>query len=248
MPYLGVLIYACQLGCLVHAVRSGRANYWFYILLFAPGLGIAAYVLVELLPEWLNLRPVRDVRKQLVEKVDPERRLRALRQVHEDQPSTANKVPLAEELLHFGRPAEALPLLEEAMVGLHADDPTFGRLRAETLLMLGRPQDAVDVLAEVAETNPEATDSKRRLVHARALCMMGRYDDGIALLRQLLPIFAGEEVRAWLARAEAERGDHAAAETLWREILTRAGKSSRSYRAINKSWIDEAKEGLGQTA
>ncbi|KGM31585.1 hypothetical protein P409_26340 [Inquilinus limosus MP06] len=76
----------------------------------------------------------------------------------------------------------------------------------------------------------------------------GRYDDGIALLRQLLPVFAGEEVRAWLARAEAERGDHAAAETLWREILTRAGKSTRSYRAINKAWIDEAKQGLGQAA
>ena len=248
MPYLGILIYACQLGCLVHAIRSGRSNIWFYLLLFAPGLGIAAYILVELLPEWLNLRPVRDARKQLVDSVDPERRLRALRQAHEDLPTTANKVPLAEELLQLGRPAEALPLLEESMVGLHVDDPTFGRLRAEALLMLGRPRDAVDVLAEVAETNPEAADSKRRLVYARALCMMGRYHEGIALLRGLLPVFAGEEVRAWLARAEAERGDRAAAETLWREILTRAGKSTRTYRAINKPWIDEAREGLGQAA
>jgi hypothetical protein len=248
MPYLGILIYACQLGCLVHAVRSGRSNVWFYLLLFAPGLGIAAYVLVELLPEWLNLRPVRDARKQLVDKVDPERRLRPLRQAHEDLPTAANKVPLAEELLRLGRPEEALPLLEESMVGLHADDPTFARLRAEALLMLGRPQDAIDVLTEVAGTNSEAADSKRRLVHARALCMMGCIDDGIVLLRQLLPVFAGEEVRAWLARAESERGDKGAAETLWREILTRAGKSTRSYRAINKAWIDEAREGLGQTA
>ena len=186
MPYLGILIYACQLGFLVHALRTGRSNIWFYILLFAPGLGIAAYVLVELLPEWLNLRPVRDARKQLVDSVDPERRLRALRQAHEDLPTTANEVPLAEELLHLGRPADALPLLEESMVGLHADDPTFGRLRAEALLMLGRPQDAIDVLDEVAETNPEAADSKRRLVHARALCMMGRHDDGIVLLRYVI--------------------------------------------------------------
>lgn len=248
MPYLGILIYACQLGVLIHAVRTGRPNYWFYILLLAPGLGIAAYILVELLPEWLNLRPVRDARKQLVDTVDPERRLRALRQAHGDLDTTANRVPLAEELLRLDRAEAALPLLEDSMVGVHADDPTFARLRAEALLRLGRPQEAVDLLTAVAGTQPETGDSKRKLVRARALCMMGRYDDGVRVLHELLPVAAGEEVRAWLARAEAERGDQAAAEVLWREILTRAGKSSRSYRAINRAWIEEAQQGLGQAA
>ena len=50
------LILLAQIACMIHAGRTGRPYYWFLIILFAPGLGILAYLAVELLPGLLRGR------------------------------------------------------------------------------------------------------------------------------------------------------------------------------------------------
>ena len=44
---LGLVLYA---GCIIHAIRTGRINYWLFILIFIPGLGSILYLLFEVLP------------------------------------------------------------------------------------------------------------------------------------------------------------------------------------------------------
>ena len=41
------LILFVQIACLIHAGRTGRPYFWFMIILFVPGLGIIAYLVVE---------------------------------------------------------------------------------------------------------------------------------------------------------------------------------------------------------
>ena len=45
-----------QIVCLIHAGRTGRPYYWFMIILFVPGLGILAYLAVEVIPALLRGR------------------------------------------------------------------------------------------------------------------------------------------------------------------------------------------------
>ncbi len=53
---LGLALYA---GCIFHAIKTGRINYWLLILIFLPGLGSIAYLLIEVLPEMRNSRAAR---------------------------------------------------------------------------------------------------------------------------------------------------------------------------------------------
>ena len=48
------LILLLQIACLIHAGRTGRPYFWFMIILFVPGLGILAYLAVEVIPGLLR--------------------------------------------------------------------------------------------------------------------------------------------------------------------------------------------------
>lgn len=50
MPVLLGLMYALNIACIVHSIRTGRANYWLYILILVPGIGSLCYLFIELLP------------------------------------------------------------------------------------------------------------------------------------------------------------------------------------------------------
>jgi len=59
MPILGLLGTLLYFGCIFHAIKTGRINYWLMILIFLPGIGSAAYLLLEVLPEMRNSRAAR---------------------------------------------------------------------------------------------------------------------------------------------------------------------------------------------
>ena len=50
MPF-GIVLLLINVGLIVHGAKTGRFWPWGYIILFIPGLGALAYVLVEMVPE-----------------------------------------------------------------------------------------------------------------------------------------------------------------------------------------------------
>ena len=52
MPF-GLLL-LLDIALVYHAARTGRLQPWAFIILMIPVLGALAYVVVELLPEWLG--------------------------------------------------------------------------------------------------------------------------------------------------------------------------------------------------
>ena len=52
--FLGALLLAIDVALVFHASKTGRAQPWCYIILMVPGVGALAYVVVELVPEWLG--------------------------------------------------------------------------------------------------------------------------------------------------------------------------------------------------
>ena len=48
---LGVLVLALQAIAAIHALRTGRPYWWFYVILFLPGIGAVVYLFSEVLPE-----------------------------------------------------------------------------------------------------------------------------------------------------------------------------------------------------
>lgn len=120
---LYLLIPLLQILCVVHVVRTGRNYMWIFILLFLPGLGVIAYVIVEILPGLFGSRAARGLRSAAVSHLDPARELRRRRQALEETDTVDNRRLLAEALVASGQPAEAMELYRGILTGIHADDP-----------------------------------------------------------------------------------------------------------------------------
>src|SRR5258708_21178141 len=65
---LGLILYA---GCIFHAIKTGRLNYWLLILIFLPGLGPIAYLLIEGLPGMRGSRTARRAMAGIGEALHP---------------------------------------------------------------------------------------------------------------------------------------------------------------------------------
>lgn len=52
MPLIAVVHLLVGIGFAVHAMKTGRPQFWMYILILVPVVGSLAYVLLELVPSW----------------------------------------------------------------------------------------------------------------------------------------------------------------------------------------------------
>ena len=56
-----LLSIALQIACAVHVVRTGRPLYWIFILLIGSFIGIAIYLIAEVLPGLRHHRAARNL-------------------------------------------------------------------------------------------------------------------------------------------------------------------------------------------
>src|SRR5262245_31157751 len=119
-----ILLWLPSLLCGVHAVRSGREMYWLWILVIAPVLGPAGYLLAVILPELLGGRTARAVGAAARQALDPERELREAQRALDDAPTVGNRIRIAKAAAALGRWQEAELQWRESAQGHFVRDPT----------------------------------------------------------------------------------------------------------------------------
>ena len=122
MLHYGVIL-LLQIASLIHAGRTGRPYYWFMIILFVPGLGILAYLAVDVIPGLLRGRAATRLSRTVAAGVDPTRQYHELARALETVPSVANFRALADECVRLGRYDEAIELYKSALTGMHETEP-----------------------------------------------------------------------------------------------------------------------------
>jgi hypothetical protein len=117
----------------VHAAKTGRFMPWGFIILFIPGFGMLAYVLIELLPEWFGSAQGRHARRTVVGTLDPGKRYRVLTDELAIADTIANRAALADECLALGKFAEAEQHYDHILALPMGDDAvyTLGKARAQ---------------------------------------------------------------------------------------------------------------------
>jgi len=111
--YLAILM--IQVMLIIDVIRNGRNQIWIMVLMFLPGPGTIAYLVIEVYPRFQGNRHVRTARAAAVAKLNPEREVRAARDALDLADTAANRIRLADALAALGRHGEALPLLREAI-------------------------------------------------------------------------------------------------------------------------------------
>jgi hypothetical protein len=236
----GGAILLVQVLCIVHAIRSGRSS-WIWIIFFFPLVGSIVYVISEVRVGRAGQR----LAGQIVDVVQPSRRLGELRAKLDECPSVENRMELAGECARQRQFTEAIQLYRDCLSGVHADDPAALKLLAAVQLDSGAFADAKETLERLFRTPRERTPAAR-LLFARALEGTGDDTATLAAYEDARAGAIGDEARARHALFLDKLGRTEDARAIWERIAKEASRADGRYRRDNREWIRIAKDRLAQ--
>lgn len=246
MPLLLTLSVALQFACLVHVFRTGRPYWWAWIILIGSFLGVAVYVVTQVLPDLRHDPAARRASRRVRHLLDPDHDRRTLGERLARSDTVHNRLLLARERIEAGDPLAAEPLLEACLTGLHATDPDIMLDLARCRFLRGDHAGCRQTLEALIAANPDFRSPQGHLLYARALQTLGDLDAALAEYVALAPQFPGEEARVRHGLLLKQLGRGAEATRVFRESLDRARLAPAHYWKSNHEWIELARAELRQ--
>ncbi|NVJ97042.1 MAG: tetratricopeptide repeat protein [Alphaproteobacteria bacterium] len=243
MP-LFILSLLVQLYCAYHVVSTGRDKYWLFIIIIAPGIGSAVYIITQVLPDAGNSRTAGNLKKGAVKILDPQRELREAHQAFDMVESTENRLRLADALMTLEKWEEAEPHVQSALMGAHRHDPHILMRLARIKLELGQPTQTVQLLDLLQEKNKDFHSQEGHLLYSRGLAESGQIDAAIDSYLALVGYSTGEEARVRLGLLLQEANRLEESSQVFQEVVARMNRGTRHYRKTEKKWGQVAEQAL----
>lgn len=240
-----ILSYVPSLLCGLHAVRSGRAQTWLWILVIGGPLGATIYVFAVLVPEWMGGRTARNISATARAVLDPERDYRAAKAALEDADTVGGRMRLAQAAAALGRWEEAETAWASCVVGQFADDPVVLLGHANALIELGRFPEALKRLEQLSTLGKENDTPPVALAYARTFEGLGRVTDADAPFRFAAERLPGLEAACRYAAFLARTGRSDDARAALSDIERRFAKVNPQLRGIDRPWVDMAARAVG---
>jgi hypothetical protein len=238
---LGLFLYG---GCILHAIKTGRINYWLMILVLLPGIGSAAYLLFEVLPAIRHSRTAQRAAQQFSRTIDPDRAMRRHAENLEIADTADNKRHLAEERMKRGQWPEAEALYRSALVGPLAGDPALLIGLSKALFGKGDCQGAIDSLDLLQRENPNYESREGHMLYARSLEGLGRTREAAEEYRALIGYALGPEAQVRYGLLTKAMGEPATARDAFAEAIRIYGHRRAKLDAADRAWLVEAERHL----
>ena len=236
MP-LALLLVIIDVMLVVHAVRSGRASPWAFIILLVPVVGAVAYLVAVLVPDLMGSRQGRQAQRTIAKALNPEKRYRELSDAVEIADTIANRAALAEECMALGRFEEAKRHFEVILARPMGNEPVYmvGKSRAQ--FALDQAADTVAILDDLRVRFPDYQSAEAHLIYARALEACARHDEALQEYRALSDYFVGAEARVRYGVLLARLGRQGEARAWLAEVLTQLRRAPAHVRQAQAEWI-----------
>ena len=235
---LYVAILALQVYCIVDVIRRGRSSLWIMALVFLPVASAIAYFIVEILPALQHNRHVRVARQTIVEKLDPERELRAAQRALEIADTMANRLRVADALMELDRHHEALPFYRRG-AGPKPDFRTGEKL-ARSLFLNDQPEEALSTLDILPQVIGQSDRDRTALLRARILEDLGRDDEALQIYADISNRIPGDEARCRHAALLLKLGRRGQARLVLEDVEHRIKFIDRHTRSAHASMYDWA--------
>lgn len=242
MPILGAVVLLIQLCFAYHALKTGRAYWWLFVIMAFPVIGCLLYYFVEVFPHTRESRKAERAVQAIVKSFDPDRSLRERVASLEDCGSVENRLGLARACMDRARYADAAALYRSCLAGVHEQDPEIRLRLACALLGAGDAQGAHASAHALRQSHPKFRGEEVRLAAARALEGLGRFDDALAEYRELAERYVGEEARWRYGALLSRMGRSAEAGEIFRRMLRNAERMPQQYREMQREWLALARE------
>ena len=242
---ISVLVtYFVQLLLIVHVLKTGRERIWIFVLLFLPLIGAVAYLVMEILPEFMGGVSGQKAARGVMQLVDPGGDIRQCQKAWDQSANAENGRRYAQALINADKADEALVVLRQARSGFFSNDPTLLLLEAQASFMQKDWQAALDAIELKQQENPEFNSAQGHLLKARALQAKGASQEAISEYREVAGYFPGAEARYRLAKALSEAGQSEEARTEYEGLLQDAELGPAHFRKSQKSWIRASRDAL----
>ena len=210
-----------------------------------PLIGGLAYFVIEVLPDFSNSisgqRAVRNVKNTL----NPGADLRHHEAAWEQSPNVDNARRYAEALLDMGKVSEAEEIVNQALKGLFATEPTLLLIKARIQFDQDRTTEAIESLENLQEHNPNFRNASGHLLYARALEADGQIQNATREYSAVSGYFPGVEARYRLAMCLKVSGNEQASTAEFESIINDAKLAPTHFRKSQKPWLDAVKRELG---
>jgi hypothetical protein len=233
---IGFVTICLQIACVIHALKSGRPFYWFWIIIVFPLIGIAAYFLVEIRPNFrkINWNAIR------WKFTAPEERIRVLRQNLDHSSTIRNRYRLADELSANGQSEMACQVLLDGKNGVYADDAELLLRIALCQLDCDRPNDAHAILEQITPLQSADYQFQYKLAKARVLAD-SRATNAEESLKTLTSPHRNEGPHFYLAGYLIQCDRATEGKQILEDIFARFRRGTTVWRFQEQAWYQRAK-------
>jgi hypothetical protein len=240
MDYLGYLyqiVYLAQgaftIWMLVDAYRRGADSYWYFIILFVPGIGAWAYFFVVKIGDFSGLRDLSFLQRRPA--------MEELRYRADQMPTLTNRLALAERLVEIRDYDEAVPHLE-AVLG---QEPDLSQPRY--LLALCRAEGAkadlaVPLLEKLIARDRTWSNYAAWHLLIRIQSESGAGDKALATCRELARLAPTLQHQCLLAERLLAEGEDDEARDLLQRSLEENQYAPGFIRRRNRRWASRARQ------
>jgi len=241
MSILALFGIVIQIYFAVHAVKTGRARYWLWIIIIFPGIGSLIYFFAEYLPDLQGNYNVQKFTSRLQKRLNPNKRLQYLEKELDLAPSVKNKKLLAEEYVNLGMFDRGISLYLDCMNGMYENDISIIEGLCCAYYFKKDLPNAKKYLTKLMELRPDKKGDEFDLMYAETLEESGDTDGALKAYSETVKFFSGEEARCKYALLLKKTGRVKEADELFGVILNNARLSPKFYVKAQKQWIDIAK-------
>lgn len=241
-----ILTVLVQIALIVHVMRTGRATYWIFIILMMPGIGSAAYFIVELLPELTNTMGARRAAHGIRKAINPGGDLRQRQLEHRMSGSVDAARHLAQELIENGRYADAIEHYQSALTGIYEHDPDLMLGLAQAQFANEDAKSCKETLDALKEKNPDYRSPEGHLLFARALEKCDDLENAQLEYAAIATYYPGAEARVRYAQLLERVEKVELARKEYEDIVAAAEMAPAHFRKVQKKWIAEARSGVSR--
>ena len=244
MPILGGLVLLIQLCFAYHALKTGRAYWWLFVIMGFPVMGCLLYYFVEVFPTSRESRSAQKAARAIARALDPDRPLRERVAELETCGSVENRMALARECMESRMYADAAVLYRSCLSGIYESDPEIRHGLASALLHDSKQEEALALARRLRASHPGFRASEVALIIARALEEANQLDEALREFGVLADSYPGEEGRWRYGELLGRLGRAAEAQEVFRRMLRNAERLPPHYRDAQKRWLELARQSV----
>ncbi len=241
MPLM-ILSILIQLLLVVHIFKTGRNTTWIWVVIAIPMVGSLAYVVVEILPSFLNSYKGKEAQKSMVKILNPEKEFNDAMQNYEIANTVKHTTDLADACMNKDMFQEAQKLYTQALNGIYKYDVHLLLGLAQAEFELAHYDEVKSTLNLLMEKNPDYENVDTHLLYARALEGLEEYQSALEVYEALETYSPGPEALFRYAMLHRKLGNEEATITILQQILRVAKISGDHHNKIFKEWIKKAKQ------